>query len=1043
LKASLKMIKMEPEQMRASRKYRVPVYVSEQENTEEQNIFISLASIVSPTNMFPIHLSTSIRSAFNGEATEENLQLSMSQKNLEQWYERIAEFTRQYTESNEEEKDNMERRSAKDLRQIYSSLGIKNRRSGSYFLSSEDDSTEEMRSSKKVGDNQPFGMICLRSNDVDKTIIPISESHLPEIVRKMIKGEKPNILSHFDQMSQRLASGEHFRQHIAMTVGEKRVKIPTTAGLPLSLVRLTCAVGSVEGELKIRFESDNLDSQRGMTAQLRMRTSGIASHQHKVEVWCPVIISGVETTRTVELNGPIEMRLRTDSKKVELKFVLPQEHKVRIAALHTLPITYTRQFEMPTRNLGVPRVKTVHNWALEHTQREHHSEQWQGHAFQVQGHYHEVSSLKQILQALYTTENSIHINYVPSERTPKELTLRLIGQTFEKYSEHSRPEMESFYPSKRGFEHIYPEDFENMELEQDEDRRSRISSYSQQYSGKNSYKHQIRLEAEAHCGPKTHKVSVELKGACDAYLKHCKLFIDAERTPMQSESQEWKMSAKIQTVAPEIIDEEEEPNKKQSRMLVQLDSNWGSDKKNQMNVRIQAEPTRKGYWRPNTSNKWSRFLNKIDLVADYKLHSTPKQWINRFYEVAKAKYFWSLNVEDRRSNEEGLVRATLVIDPITRKHANISVQTPTERLRLEQIELPVRMSPYSLQRRPESVRSFGHLIQSVTNYGGAECKVDERRVSTFDGVTYRSPLSSCWSVLAKDCSREDPRFVVLMKKDNEEKKVKIITQDKTIELIRKEQKKPIVKIDGRMVTDEQELSEEGVELSYNQAYVRKSDLSIQFDGEECKVKVSGMYKNLQCGLCGHYNDEDHDDLRMNNGQRSNSVKEFHRSYTLKNEECDENRLTKFYQDNSDEFEIERSQQKRRPQEKGWFESSDESESDETYGYKSKSNEEKESRERSDRREQSDRRQPVKRTKVMEYQHQICFSTEPVKQCPRGYAPEEEEEKKTVKFFCLERSSSEARRLQRQVREGRIVESEGHQQSFTEQFEQPTKCQSVY
>lgn len=63
--------------------------------------------------MLPIHLSSSLRSAFNGEATEENIQLSISQKNLEQWYERIAEFAQNYVNANEEEQENMERRSAK------------------------------------------------------------------------------------------------------------------------------------------------------------------------------------------------------------------------------------------------------------------------------------------------------------------------------------------------------------------------------------------------------------------------------------------------------------------------------------------------------------------------------------------------------------------------------------------------------------------------------------------------------------------------------------------------------------------------------------------------------------------------------------------------------------------------------------------------------------------------------------------------------------------------------------------------------------------
>lgn len=77
-----------------------------------------------------------------------------------------------------------------------------------------------------------------------------------------------------------------------------------------------------------------------------------------------------------------------------------------------------------------------------------------------------------------------------------------------------------------------------------------------------------------------------------------------------------------------------------------------------------------------------------------------------------------------------------------------------------------------------------------------------------------------------------------MKKiDSEEKKVKIITPESAIEMTCKPQQKPMIKIDDKVMTDEQELSEEGIELSYNQVFVRKSDLSVQFDGEEVKIKV--------------------------------------------------------------------------------------------------------------------------------------------------------------------------------------------------------------
>lgn len=223
-----------------------------------------------------------------------------------------------------------------------------------------------------------------------------------------------------------------------------------------------------------------------------------------------------------------------------------------------------------------------------------------------------------------------------------------------------------------------------MELDSDDKRRASLKSYTQQYSVKDAYKHKMRVEVEADCGHKVHKVSAQLEGACDASLKHCKLFLDAER------DRQWSMKTKIQTVLPEQMserqnqdDEEQHMSTKQSRMLIQIESEWGAERRsNQVNVRLQGEPTRMTYWKSNSQNKWARFLNKFDIVADYQLDSRQQHVIERLYELVKAKMFWAqlmgqLNVENRRSND-GEIRATLVLDPITRRHANITVQTPNE-----------------------------------------------------------------------------------------------------------------------------------------------------------------------------------------------------------------------------------------------------------------------------------------------------------------------------------------------------------------------------
>jgi len=287
-----------------------------------------------------------------------------------------------------------------------------------------------------------------------------------------------------------------------------------------------------------------------------------------------------------------------------------------------------------------------------------------------------------------------------------------------------------------------------------------------------------------------------------------------------------------------------------------------------------------------------------------------------------------------------------------------------------------------------------------------------------------------------------------MKKTEEEKKVKIMVQGAVIELTSKtsdSQQKPSIKVNGKVVRDEEQLSQQGIESTYNQVYVRKSGVSVQFDGEEAKVKVSGMYKNLQCGLCGHYNDEDEDVFRMGNGQQSNSLKQFHQSYTLKNQECNENKLNKFYEQDSQEFSIDRrsnNQNRRRQQQKNsWFDSDESRQSEENY------DEDEETNWMNSNEQKKNRNQPkpIDRTKVVEYQQKICFSTKPVKRCPKGSSPNENAEMQEVKaqFFCLDRSSTEARRLLRQVRQGQVVESEGRPQSFVEDLQQPTKCQAAY
>lgn len=51
----------------------------------------------------------------------------------------------------------------------------------------------------------------------------------------------------------------------------------------------------------------------------------------------------------------------------------------------------------------------------------------------------------------------------------------------------------------------------------------------------------------------------------------------------------------------------------------------------------------------------------------------------------------------------------------------------------------------------------------------------------------------------------------------------------------------------------------------------------------CNSQIANKYKNGQCGLCGHYDENPEDEYRMNNNELTNDLMQFHRSYLLQDE----------------------------------------------------------------------------------------------------------------------------------------------------------------
>ncbi|GMR62614.1 hypothetical protein PMAYCL1PPCAC_32809, partial [Pristionchus mayeri] len=171
---------------------------------------------------------------------------------------------------------------------------------------------------------------------------------------------------------------------------------------------------------------------------------------------------------------------------------------------------------------------------------------------------------------------------------------------------------------------------------------------------------------------------------------------------------------------------------------------------------------------------------------------------------------------------------------------------------------------------------------------------------------------------------------------------------------------------------------------------------------------------------GHFDGEKKGEFRKADDEETDDLEEFHRSFLLKNDECEMEELKIKDKKNYKKFEEE-----------------DESEESNEFVYEE---EKKEKKEKKQYKEDDEAVEVIQKTRVIEYSHRLCFSKTPVSECPKKTV---EDETKSIKvhFACLERSSSEARRLLRESRR-EVLDIQDLPNSFVETLVVPKTC-TVY
>ncbi|VDM39996.1 unnamed protein product [Toxocara canis] len=993
---------------------------------------LDLASIFTKDSTFPRELMMSLDTIVAKQWRKSNIQLGLVQYNLEEIVEKLVKETE---EKSLEDIVVRQRRAASFrptdiLHSLYEKLNIRSRREKSSV----------------------YAMAYLRFKNLDFAIVPIDAETLPEALKVMRDGKID-----LSRLEGYLTRGCRFQTHFATYFHEVSRRLPTTIGMPLVITDKIPTIIGLEGEFKTVLTPQETKRLNGAKINLQVRPTVAATHLIRMHIWNPVVNSGIKMMQAMRFNLPIdaEVELLVD-RKLQLKYRIrvPQEKK-QIFAAHTRLVTITSSWPIDSKIYAEPKLKTV---PLEkepqrmRTFEKSFGEKWIGIRLNIRGQWHDnpLRLLQRSPMLLAAGENAIEVTMEKTRDAPREIVSEFDLELL-KESRMQKPELEKFYSEKsedRMFEIDSSEESdedvwereerkERRVLRRDENReqlrrreeeerlrRQEFSRYVREYNPQKGYKLRVLMRINAVGSRVERKAEAEISTGCDERMRYCMFVANGRRTPMfEDERRDWTFKTNIQSLYPEPSRNIKELSEKKYREFnAQIQCEWGSERREHINMKIQGEQDREQRELMNRIDRQrspvERYdeimeatqLNQYKIVVDYEVCPVERYYFNSLFTLLKSWQLWNSQIF-QTENAEKRIFVKVTIDPRTHQFVTLVVETPRETVEIRDIFLPMRIAPLMLNTHRTSypVRSLRQFVRKTIPEQRAECTVSSRRVNTFDGAELKLPLTTCYSVLAKDCRSAEPRFAVLMKKlrkDSDEKKMKIIDEERVIEMQRVGREIE-VRVDGRVENDEEKLERMGINKRYDIVIVELEDVTVHFDGEVASVKVSPWFKNGQCGICGHYDGERDDELRKADNELTDDLEQYHRSYFNKDTECDveEDVVSK-----KENYRI------RFDEPEDLFEDSEE-----------------------ERERDEEVLKPVLRTHVIEYNQELCFSMKGVPECPKGtYAKESQKTEMKVSFACLSRSRHEALRLARRART-EVINMGDYKPSFVDTIMVPRAC----
>jgi hypothetical protein len=924
----------------------------------------------------------------------------------------------------------------------------------------------------------------------------------------------------------RLRQGIPVHATYATLLDESEYKIPTTIGLPLRIRHRQPIVSNIKGAVRATFEPES----RLLHLKPEVKKNIALKNIFDVEIWSPIVSSGLAVHMKAKLHLPIMGDMKFDWKEnafVHIEMKTPEERR-ELVVLETEPITFVRRFPETLKIWTEPETRLVNG--EEHQRIVTIDKRIPALDLKVKGRVHWTPLKVTPNTPFYPLSgpNRIVITYEPKEVRPESIAFEYSGYFSRVLEEKITPSIRSWYfedsrsDERSSSEEPYDFSSESRESSSQSSEGSRNSFESSESSSESRESRELRKSRESRekmtrrfrefempeiREPRKHGFTMKLKKRisgnfktvteltcgykhsermdfnrieCEAVVadvprQFSKVYFNAESVfpsvpfkfnDIEGKKISFRSELKFGQEGSIVLKAEAKRSQEQA-----YDEMW--DEKYYECKRLEKESRRyKSSIECYDYLKIAGAMKKLDVEIEYeKVPVEVKNVTRKLFNLFKNYvYYWSTDVADINvRNPEGKIRATFVLDQKSHRKLNITVKMPQENVTMIDVPVPVKLVPLNIKNK--YAYSFLESVVEDDSFLPV-CKVKTDYIKTFDGRRFTVPLTTCYSVLAKDCT-EEQRFVVMMKKlrpESEEKKVKILTQTKKIvlEATRDSEEIKVLVNDEPIRVDEFSpiVRREG---PYVKVYLPEEDLKVYFDGYTATIKVSPWMQGRQCGVCGHFDREPETEYEFMTPEfePEYDVRRFFHKYQFKgDEECEKPTSYEKYCDDI-ECRYERPSYFRRTLERRdfpmtsseeledfripmEFRSSESSESSEesNESESSESSEEKDIKKRfgkfarQDEYYSRDYIRPRKLNKMIEKHGKVCFSKKLVKMCPPTISyPKETKTEEEVPFVCFRRSDYRVEELIEKVERKPLdkIELESLPVEFTETVRIPEKC----